>query len=272
MKRIQLFEFEDFDWFPAVIRSGMTNLIVVLHKLFGTHEVIAGLLENVRTKYNFSQIVDMGSGSGGPMPEVVRTLNAENPERPVKLILSDLHPNPSVVEQFNKLGEEAIQYHPNSLDATRMDKAPAGLKTMINSFHHMPPERAKQILRSAQKNREALLIYEIGENNIPTLLWWLLLPISLCILIIMVLFMTPFVKPLRFSQLFFTYLVPIIPLCYAWDGQASIVRMYTFKDVEALLEGLRTDDYSWEMAPATKENGKKQGYYILGIPKVQPNE
>ena len=44
MKRVQLFEFEDFDWFPDTFRSTMTKLIVVMHKIFGTKEVISDLL------------------------------------------------------------------------------------------------------------------------------------------------------------------------------------------------------------------------------------
>ena len=40
MKRIQLVEFEDFKWFPTIWRSTMTKLIVVLHKILGTKEVI----------------------------------------------------------------------------------------------------------------------------------------------------------------------------------------------------------------------------------------
>ena len=50
--------------------------------------------------------------------------------------------------------------------------------------------------------------------------------------------MTPLVKPLTWRQIVFTYLIPIIPICYAWDGQASLPRMYTMDDVEVLLPGI----------------------------------
>jgi len=32
MKRIHLFEFEDFSWFPNWLRVRMTRLIVVMHR------------------------------------------------------------------------------------------------------------------------------------------------------------------------------------------------------------------------------------------------
>lgn len=266
MKRVQLFEFEDFDWFPKPIRTSMTNLIVVFHKMMGTTELLTSLLKKVKEKQNFNQIVDMGSGSGGSMPEVIEHLNQDQ-ENETNLLLTDLHPNPKLVQQVNEGKYKFTKYHPESFNATNLKDAPEGLKTMVNSFHHMPNEQAKKILLSAQENKQPLLIYEIGENNIPTLLWWIMLPISLTVLIIMTLFMTPFVKQLTWQQLVFTYLIPIIPICYAWDGQASLVRMYTFKDIEELLQGTETDDYHWEMDQAKKANGKKLGYYILGLPK-----
>ena len=266
MKRIQLFEFEDFSWFPNTIRTGMTNLLVVLQKMMGTSDVIANIILDIKKQHSFSQIIDLGSGSGGIMLNVLKKLN-ENSQIPLKLLLSDLHPNPKLVKRINSSNTENVSYHETSIDATNLADLPKGLKTMINSFHHMSPDIAKGILKSAQDNRQPLFIYEIGENSIPTFIWWLLLPLSLVILFVMVLFMTPFVKPLNWQQLVFTYLIPIIPICYAWDGQASIMRIYTFSDVENLLKDFKNETYHWEITKAIKANGKKSGYYILGLPK-----
>ena len=80
----------------------------------------------------------------------------------------------------------------------------------------------------------------------------------------MSLVMTPFVKPLRFSQLFFTYIIPVIPLLYAWDGQASLMRTYTFKDIDELIGENKNVDYIWKIAEAKNRNGKTAGYYIFG--------
>ena len=268
MKRVQLFEFEDLPWFPKVLRTGMTNLLLVFQKMIGTSDLIALLLKKARSKYNFDQIIDLGSGSGGVLPSIVEALNAENTSEPIQLLLTDLHPNPAIVQQFNTSKSSAIRYSESAVDATNLSTAPKGLKTMINSFHHMPPDKAKQILRSAQEQQEPILIYEMAENNIPTLVWWLLLPISLAILILMALFMTPLVRPLNWKQLVFTYLLPLIPLFYAWDGQASLVRIYTFQDIEELLRDFRSTNYTWEIAAAKTEKGKKQGYYIYGYPSI----
>ena len=266
MKRIQLFEFADFSWFPSTIRSSMTKLIVVLQKMMGTPQVIANIVSGIKKAHPFSTIVDIGSGSGGVMPLVTEQLNQTDPKNPTSLLLTDLYPNKSFVESINNSANPHVSYSNESLDATNLNNTPEGLKTMINCFHHMPPDKARQILRSAQYNKQPLLIYELSENTIPLVLWWLFLPISLIILFIMVLFMTPFVKPLTWQQLLFTYIIPVIPIFYAWDGQTSMVRTYTFKDIETLLPN-PVENYSWKITQAKNIKGKKAGYYISGLPK-----
>ncbi|MEO0341347.1 MAG: hypothetical protein AAF242_19325, partial [Bacteroidota bacterium] len=170
------------------------------------------------------------------------------------------------IQAFNTTASNNMTYYAESIDATNLNGTPKGLKTMVNSFHHMPPKVAKQILASAQQNRQAILIYEIAENKIPTIVWALLLPISLPIVALMAILFVPFVKPLSWKDLLFTWPIPLIPIFYAWDGQASLPRMYTFDDVKQYLLPPETADYSWEMGPAQKQNGKPLGYYIKGLP------
>ncbi len=269
MKRKELFEFEDFNWFPKSIRIGMTNLIMVLHKMMGTTEVLSKLILDLRQTTDFDAIVDLGSGSGGPMPEVVKTINEAHSQHQIQLILTDLHPNADKIRMLNADPESYITYHKDPVNAANLSKAPKGLKTMIASFHHMKPSIAKRILQSASESKSPILIYEIAKNNIPFVIWLLLLPISLSILVLMALVMTPFSKNLTFTQLFFTYIIPIIPLAYAWDGQASLMRTYTFEDIQMLLSDLDTSNFTWQMDDAKKANGKKLGYYVLGYPKTE---
>ncbi|WP_350287872.1 hypothetical protein [uncultured Croceitalea sp.] len=265
MKRVELFEFEDFNWLPNVVRRSITNLIIIFHKIMGTKEVLAILLSKIRDSHHFEQIVDLGSGSGGPMPEVVEELN-KGIDKPVSLVLSDLHPNQKIVEAVNNHKHPYLRYHENAINAVDMVNAPQGLKTMIASFHHMNPSVAKKILQSAEKNNLPILIYEVAKNNIPLLVWLLFLPISLTILVLMSLVMTFWVRPLTLSQVLFTYIIPIIPMVYAWDGQASLMRTYTFDDIKQLLGDTDSTHYTWTIEDATKANGKKLGYYISGVP------
>ena len=269
MKRLELFEFEDFDWLPDVIRTGVTNLIKVLHSLMGTTDVLADVITECQKKINFNQIIDLGSGSGGPMINVIDKINKDKEiEKPIELMLSDKNPNTKIVKRINELELPNVKYLRNSVDALEIKNLPNGLKTMIASFHHMSPNIAKKILLYAEDSKEPFLIYELAENNIPFIVWCLLLPISLPILIFMSLILTLFVRPLTIKQIVFTYIIPVIPIVYAWDGQASIMRTYTFEDIKTLIGKRKNSAYTWEMCQAKKKNGKKAGYYILGYSTI----
>lgn len=266
MKRIQLFEFEDFGWFPDWLRNCMTNLIIVLHKLLGASEPLAQLIAKILKKNNLKNIVDLGSGSGGVMPEVLKKLQKKDGLEDITLTMTDLYPNTSAIKKYNDPKQDTISYLESPVDATDIATAPQGLKTMMNCYHHMKPDQARKILVSATENKQPLLIYEMGENKIPLLIWWILLPLSLVILMIMVLFMTPFVRPLTWKQIIFTYLIPIIPIFYAWDGQASMPRIYSFKDMDELLEGLESETYKWQKGHLKNIKNQKSGTYVLGQP------
>ena len=38
---------------------------------------------------------------------------------------------------------------------------------------------------------------------------------------------TPFIRPFRWSRLFWTYVIPLVPLTCWWDGVVSQLRAYT---------------------------------------------
>lgn len=269
MKRIQLFEFEDFSALPQFIRKGVTGLLEVFHRMMGSAVLVANELDKLRQLHDFNRIVDLGSGSGGIMPSVLHTLNSNHPEMPIELLLSDKFPNPDVVNQINKAELPSVKYASQSVNATELSNAPVGLKTMIACFHHMPPMSARTILRSVAENKQGMFIYEVASNNIPLLLWWLLLPLSLLILAIMALVMTPFMKGVGPLQLIFTYLIPIIPLIYAWDGQASLIRTYTKKDMAPWLLELENHGMQWEWKELKTPKGRAAGYALIIIPKEE---
>ena len=262
MKRLQLFEFEDFSWFPDFVRSPMTRLLQAMNKLMGMDEAIAILLNKVIEDSGIKTIVDLGSGSGGVMPLVLNQL--QKTVEGTQLILTDIHPSKEAIEKYK--GANGLSYHPEAVDANNADSMPSGIKTMINSFHHMPPGVAGGILSAAQKSKEPILIFEMQENKIPTIIWALFLPLGLLITFIMALVLTPFSRPITLRQIILTYLIPIIPLVFAWDGQASYARMYSMDDINELLSRLEEADYKWEKGVGQKANGKKLGTYLIGLP------
>ena len=78
--------------------------------------------------------------------------------------------------------------------------------------------------------------------------------------------MTPFVKPITWKQIVFTYLIPILPILYAWDGQASMPRLYAFQDLDEMISNIEKPDYKWIKGFAMNDKGKKNGTYLMGMP------
>lgn len=267
MKRVHVPEIEDASWFPSGLRACMTNLIVVFTRKIGVLPVLASLVSRALKAGKLGRIVDLGSGSGGSMPDLIEQVRANPETANVELVMTDKFPNPDAIARFNDPARPYLSYARESVDATNLASAPSGLKTMVNCFHHMRPPQARAILESAQRERQPLLIYELQDNEVPFAVWLLFLPLGLAILFVMALLLTFGVRPLTGRQLAFTFLIPLVPMFYAWDGQASLPRIYTLKDMDELLAGLESADYVWEKGYATTEQGKKKGIYVLGMPR-----
>lgn len=258
MKRIHLFEFEDLTWFPNWLRVALTRSIVVMHKILKSDEELAKLLSPALEETKSNNIVDLCSGSGGPMVEVIKRLTKEPKHADLRLTLTDLYPNIPVARSINAR-KGNITYKTEPVDATNVDPSLDGFRTMISGFHHMKPHQAKQILKSSYDRKQPICIFEISDNSYPKFLWWATIPINF----ITCLIITPLVRPFTIQQFIFTYLVPIIPLCFAWDGAVSNARTYTINDINILLEDLRTKDYVWESG-TIKGRGNK--LYLIGKP------
>lgn len=257
MKRVHLFEFEDLKWFPNWIRICMTRLIMVMHKKFKTSEDMATLLAKLIKRTNKTKIIDLCSGSGGPMLDTISQLVSVHKIENIELVLTDLYPNLEDAKRINQTND-CISYRTIPLDATNLDNDIKGILTMVGSFHHMKPNLAKSILREAQRKEQPICIMEINKK-FPITLWWLFIPLSA----ILCLFITPAVRPLTIKQIIFTYLIPIIPICFAWDAVITSGRIYRMDDLNTLLEGLKNDNYTWEKGII---KGSSEKIYLLGYP------
>lgn len=232
-----------------------------MHKFLKSSDDLVPLIKRALKYSKNNTIVDLCSGSGGPMIEVFKDLAREKEKSNVKLILTDLFPNLEMAFKINDSAIKNLSYETTPVNASHVNTELTGVRTMVRSFHHMNPDTARQILINAKENKEPICIYEISDNSHPTFLWWMAIPI----IFIMALFITPFVRPLTWKQVIFTYLIPIIPLCFAWDGAVSNVRTYTLEDLDILLEGLESEDYKWEKGKITTKANK---IYLLGIPDI----
>ncbi|MEZ4935975.1 MAG: hypothetical protein R2799_00115 [Crocinitomicaceae bacterium] len=258
MKRIHLFEFEDLSWFPDFIRVCMTQYLLLIHNLFGSRPVIADLLSTTLKSTGKNHIIDLCSGAGGPMIDAFEDLKKSDFPH-LQVSLSDLYPNQKAADLVNSRNEEGLKYITHPVDATHLQEELDGLRTMVCSFHHMTEDNAKSILKDAFDKKEPILIYEISDNSSPKFLWWTAFPIN----ILVVLLLTPMIKPLTLNQIIFTYLIPVLPLVIAWDGAVSNARTYSQNDLDLLTKDLQSDDYIWEKGIV---KGKGNKLWLVGKP------
>ena len=74
-----------------------------------------------------------------------------------------------------------------------------------------------------------------------------MLKILLCLVTSTLLAVTPFIRPLRASRLFLTYVLPVVPLCTWWDGVVSCLRAYSPEELARLVAALPDNDYVWDI-------------------------
>lgn len=263
LKRIQLFEFEDLPWFPDWLRQHMTLYIVALHRLMRTQDLIAPLLKRCLDKSSRKTIIDLCSGAGGPMREVMQILRQAKGYEEVELTLSDLYPNKMAAAEVNQAAYAGIRYKAEPVDATNVDLALGGVRSMICSMHHMRPEVAQKILQDAASKNQPICVFEISDNAPPIWGWW----VGVFFGIFSVLFLTLLIRPITWRQLFFTYVIPILPLLIAWDGAVSNARTYTKKDLETLLSGIKSTNYKWDIGSFKTKGNPLSMLYLVGLPE-----
>jgi hypothetical protein len=110
LRRLQLFELGDLSWFPNVFRRATTRYLRTVVKLFGFPALWAKELAALGPPGGgVFRIVDLGSGSGGPIPSIIPELRRRgySPE----VTLTDLYPNPeSFASEHNAEGEKEVRY------------------------------------------------------------------------------------------------------------------------------------------------------------------
>lgn len=74
MPRLHLFEFEDQSWFPASLRNAMTAYLECTYRITPFPKAWAERLAQVMPARGVAQVVDLGSGSGGPVALVLLAL------------------------------------------------------------------------------------------------------------------------------------------------------------------------------------------------------
>lgn len=251
MPRLHLFEIEDQPWCPAVLRDGATAFLEVMVRKTRSARDLQPALEHALQRSGCTHISDLCSGGGGPLPLILEDLQN------VTATLTDLYPNTKAFAEAARRNPR-ISYREDSVDCTRLPPAMPGLLTLFNAFHHLKPQTAKALLAEAVQRRQPIAIFELVDRS---------KLLSLPFFPLLILLTMPLVRPRRLEWLFFTYVIPLIPLLILWDGLVSCLRAYSHKELRELTADL--NDFTWEISYFDLAVGR--GTSMVGIPRELSN-
>lgn len=257
MQRYQLFEFEDQVWFPAFLRNYVTDYLQFVANRFDIYRPIIPVLVKGLLESQGLRMVDLGSGGGGGLLRIVDHVQKALPK--LKVVLTDFYPNTAAFRETVDQNPAAFSYHPEPVDACQVPPALAGLRTMFLSFHHFTPTGARQILSDAVAAGAPIAVFEAQKRDWPHLLRFAFTPL-------MTLLLTPAIRPLTPGRVFFTYLLPIVPLVVGWDGIVSVLRTYTAAELAALTRDIPgSETYAWQIGETSPQPFALT--YLLGYPR-----
>ncbi|QHL87326.1 class I SAM-dependent methyltransferase [Nibribacter ruber] len=257
-KRWHLFELEDQNWFPHVVRQGMMDVLRFLITVLGMYKPIVPLLRQGLQQTGQRQIIDLCAGAGGGILQVWQELEKQSGQ-PVQVTVTDKFPNVAAYSYLQAQSNGAIDYAEQSVDATAVPAELKGFRTVFSAFHHFKPAMAQAILQDAVRQNQGIGVFEGASKKWHELLLvWLVFPW-------VILLITPFIRPFTWSRLFFTYVLPLIPLGVVWDGTVSILRMYTPEHLQAMVQKLNAPHYTWQIGRAKHWSGTGV-LYLIGYP------
>jgi hypothetical protein len=258
-KRWNLFEFEDLEWFPNFLREGGTDYLRYFLNASSFYNSTIPIISETLGKVNESRILDLCSGGGGSIEKIYNNLQSyENKQ--ISITLTDKFPNLNAYEHINQK-QKNIDYINYSVDACNVPSNLKGVRTMFSAQHHFPPNLLKSILKNAVDSKVAICFFDGGDKNIFTILGIIFFhPLAFF-------FCTPFFKPFKISRLFFTYIVPLIPLYTIWDGCVSILRLYSPEQLLILAQEVENEDYIWNTGKVKNKFGMSVTF-IQGYPKT----
>ncbi len=257
MRRIHLFEFEDLQWFPRILRNYMTDYLQFVANQADFYKNILPIIKKGLAKSGTSTVVDLASGGGGGWVKLAPRLQAAVPD--LSVILTDFYPNIPAFQQTVQQNPEIISYQTEPVNALAVPSHLKGLRTQFLSFHHFKPENARRILKNALDTNASILIVEAQERNWSTLLQFALSPIF-------VLLGTPFIRPFKIGRILLTYFPPLVPLFVWWDGLVSVLRTYSVDEMRKMANEVDPDQtYEWDIGKV--KDGPITLPYLLGCPK-----
>lgn len=261
MKRWHLFEWEDQPWLPSLFRDFITDH---LHTFMRQEDLFAPavpLIVDALKATGQRHLIDLCSGGGGPYPRMVESLSKTMGES-VTATLTDLFPNRQAAERLGKQPDCGVRFRNEATSAFDVPRELAGMRTMFTSLHHFQPHDVRKMLASAVASGQAFGAFEITQRDLLTLLAIGGFSFFRGILA------THQVGPMTAARFLTTYVVPVAPAVYAWDGMVSCLRSYTPQELIDFTKEFAGAGYAWKSGDleAAHSYGQYRVTYLVGTP------
>jgi hypothetical protein len=258
MKRFHALEWEDLSWFPTSWRDYGTDYLNFIATKLDIYKPILPVIKAGLDSSGRQEWVDCASGGGGGLVNLANELSREYPN--LTITLTDYYPNLKAFERTKAKGDNRFRVESESINAMDMPPRLHGkFRTLFGSFHHFRPAEARKILQNAVNSKSPIAIFEPVGRDVMSF-------VSMLFVILNVLLLTPFIRPVRRQVLPFIYILPLIPLYIMWDGIASIFRTYSKVELNELISSLENKTaFEWEVGE--KKSGPMRIYYLLGTLK-----
>jgi len=250
MTRLHLIELEDQPWVPRTLRDGATDLLDVLFARIGMYRPLAPALGEFMQAAGQRRWLDLCSGGGGGALAMRDALVALG-QGPDDVSLTDRYPNAAARARVAVRADPSVRYRPEPIDAMQVPPHPAALRTMFGAVHHFPPAAVQRVLQAAVAERVPIAFVDVAASPLLRAVPVALVPVAalpnFVVLLLIALLLTPLARPFRWSRLVWTYLVPAIPILFAWDGTVSALRAYTPEELLALARAVPGGGgYTWD--------------------------
>jgi hypothetical protein len=256
---LRLFEIHEQPWFPQFLRDQVVDGLQMILEVMDTYEPIAQLLRVRLEECGTERVLDLCSGAGGPWPSLMRHFQSQGTVPP-EVFLTDKYPSMTKLRDGESPVANRIHFLSHSVDATRIPGHLDGFRTLFSSFHHLNREDARSLLQDSVRRRQAIGIFEAPARHALTLLSLLFVPIATWLFV-------PFRRPFRWSRLFWTYLIPIVPVILLFDGLISCLRAYSPEELEEMTKGLGGNRYRWEIGEVAGGLLPVRITYLIGSPQ-----
>jgi len=230
----------------------MTDYLGFVLDKMQPYSVIVPCLQAAIEQAGTDEVLDLCSGAGGPWRSLVQKLDAS-----LRVRLTDRFPNIPAFEEIRVASDSRIGYETAAVDATAVPENLMGFRTLFSGFHHFTPESARAILEDAVRKGRGIGVFELTQRR-PAVIWGMLL-VPLIILIV-----TPAIRPFRWSRLFWTYILPAVPLFAMFDGIVSCLRTYSTAELRTLTSG--QDTYTWDIGEESVPGSAAPVTYLIGYP------